>query len=84
MSQAWPYCSASEKSLDSRPLDWSLLENERNAGLRNHVKGLLKLRNDNPALRGDTFEVCFKDAARQTFAVSGGTTKGGSSSSRST
>ncbi len=60
--------AASEKSLDPRPLDWSLLKNAQNAGLRDHVKGLLKLRHDNPALHGDHFEVCFKDPGRQVFA----------------
>jgi 1,4-alpha-glucan branching enzyme len=60
--------AASEKSLDPRPLDWSLLKNEQNAGLRAHVKGLFRLRHENPALRGDNFEVCFKDPARKAFA----------------
>ena len=60
--------AASEKSLEPRPLDWSLLENDRNGGLREHVKGLFKLRSDNPALRGDHFEVCFKDPGRRVFA----------------
>ena len=60
--------AASEKSLEPRPLDWSLLRNAQNAGLRDHVKGLFKLRGDTPALRGDHFEVCFKDPGRRVFA----------------
>jgi 1,4-alpha-glucan branching enzyme len=60
--------AANEKSLDPRPLDWSLLKNEQNAGLRAHVKGLFKLRHETPALRGDHLEVCFKDPARKAFA----------------
>ena len=31
--------AASEKSLDPRPLDWSLLQNKDNADLRAHVRG---------------------------------------------
>jgi 1,4-alpha-glucan branching enzyme len=60
--------AANEKSLDPRPLDWSLLKNERNAGLRAHVSALFQLRNRTPALQGDNFEVCFQDAGRQVFA----------------
>jgi 1,4-alpha-glucan branching enzyme len=69
--------AASEKSLDPRPLQWSLLKNERNAGLRNHVKGLLKLRKETPALHGDQFEVCFKDPGRQVFAFKRWNDQGG-------
>lgn len=60
--------AASEKSLDPRPLDWSLLKNERNAGLHAHVASLLKLRQETHALQNDTFEVCHRDPARRVFA----------------
>jgi 1,4-alpha-glucan branching enzyme len=60
--------AASEKSLDPRPLDWSLLEHERNAGLHGHVASLLKLRQETHALQNDTFEVCHRDPARRVFA----------------
>jgi 1,4-alpha-glucan branching enzyme len=69
--------AASEKSLDPRPLDWSLLKNERNAGLRAHVKGLFQLRNSSLVLRGDEFEVCFKDPARRVFAFKRWNAEGG-------
>lgn len=60
--------AASEKSLDPRPLDWSLLDNEDNANLRAHVRDLFQLRHSMPALRGDAFEVCMKDPERRVFA----------------
>jgi 1,4-alpha-glucan branching enzyme len=59
--------AASEKSLEPRPLDWSLLRNERNASLRADVKALFELRRL-PALQNDSFEICFKDPARRVFA----------------
>ncbi len=69
--------AASEKSLEPRPLDWSLLANAQNARLREHVKGLFNLRNKTPALQGDSFEICFKDAARQVFAFKRWSDQGG-------
>ena len=60
--------AAEEKTLEPRPLDWSLLKNERNANLRDHVKGLFQLRRESPALRGDQFEICFRDPGRKAFA----------------
>jgi 1,4-alpha-glucan branching enzyme len=60
--------AANEKSLDPRPLDWSLLQHERNAGLHAHVTSLLKLRRETHALQNDTFEVCHRDPARRVFA----------------
>jgi len=59
--------AASEKSLEPRPLDWSLLRNERNAALRAHVKTLFALRGS-PALQNDSFEICLKDPSRRVFA----------------
>ncbi len=60
--------AAAEKCLEPRPLDWSLLRNERNRNLRNHVRMLFRLRQGMPALRGDAFEICMKDGARRIFA----------------
>ncbi|HVZ72772.1 MAG TPA: alpha-amylase family glycosyl hydrolase [Polyangia bacterium] len=60
--------AASEKSLEPRPLDWSLLGNQRNSQLRDHVRGLFQLRHRMPALRSDEIEVCFRDPARRVFA----------------
>jgi 1,4-alpha-glucan branching enzyme len=59
--------AASEKSLEPRPLDWSLLANERNSSLHAWVKALFHLRRA-PALQGDAFEICAKDPERRVFA----------------
>ena len=60
--------AASEKCLNPRPLDWSLLEHERNASLRRYVAKLFGLRHRLPILQGDKFEVCFRDSGRRVFA----------------
>lgn len=44
------------RSIDSQPLDWSLLKNKRNQGLRDHYAHLISLRKSNPALQSDTYE----------------------------
>ena len=67
---------AAEKSLDPRPLDWKLLDNQRNADLHAYVRNLLKLRAEAPALRGDNFEMCLKDPARRVFAFKRWTSDG--------
>jgi 1,4-alpha-glucan branching enzyme len=59
---------AAEKSLDPRPLDWSLLQNERNAGLHAYVRNLFRLRAETAALQSDNFELCLKDPERRVFA----------------
>jgi 1,4-alpha-glucan branching enzyme len=46
-----------DKSMDKRPMNWSLLEQDANLGLFNHYKHLLTLRRENPALIGDSFQV---------------------------
>jgi 1,4-alpha-glucan branching enzyme len=58
---------AADKSLDPRPLDWDLLNNESNAGLVNHTKAMAKIRHDNAALRTDSFETVLKDQKRLLF-----------------
>jgi 1,4-alpha-glucan branching enzyme len=59
---------SAEKSLDPRPLDWGLLQNERNANLHAHVRSLLRLRAETPALRSDDFQLCLQDNDRRVFA----------------
>lgn len=44
---------ANEKSLDPKPLDWSLLDNDDNNGLLQYYQGLIRLRSENGALRSD-------------------------------
>lgn len=47
-----------------QPIDWALLQNERNADLRNFFQGLIAMRKNVPALRGDTFDVVHQDTER--------------------
>jgi 1,4-alpha-glucan branching enzyme len=58
---------ACDKTLDPCPLDWGLLKNDSNHGLMEHTKLLAHIRHDNPALRGDGFEVVLKDQERLLF-----------------
>ena len=60
--------AASEKSLEPRPLDWSLLKNDSNRELRDYSARMLKLRHENPALHNDSFQVCFEHVERRLFA----------------
>ena len=46
-----------EKSLDPSPLDWTILDNDKNAGLLKYYKGLVALRRENAALRSDNISV---------------------------
>ncbi len=59
---------SSDKSLERRPIDWSLLQNDNNAGLLEHVKAIFKLRKETDALRNDSFEILFQDNERRIFA----------------
>jgi len=59
---------SSDKSLDPRPLDWSLLDSDNNKGLLEHVKAILKLRKESDALRNDSFEILLQDNERRVFA----------------
>ena len=56
---------SNEKSLEPRPLDWSLLKNEGNASLLQHTVSLVKLRTSTPAMNTDNFEITLIDAERQ-------------------
>ena len=58
---------AADKSLDPRPLDWALLENESNQNLLNHTKALVKIRHEHHALCSDSFEVVLKNQERKLF-----------------
>ena len=58
---------AAERSLDPRPLDWSLLKNDLNKQLNDYTKTFIRIRNQNPALRSDSFQVVLKDQGRQLF-----------------
>ncbi len=46
-----------ERTLDSRPIAWGLLENQRNQGLLEHYKHLIRVRKSNPALTSSNFDV---------------------------
>lgn len=48
---------ATQKSEDRQPLDWSLLNNERNKGLWLHYQQLIQLRKTNPALYSENIEI---------------------------
>lgn len=50
------------KTLDPAPLDWTLLENDHNAGLFQYYKGLIALRKENAALRSDNISVFHENA----------------------
>jgi 1,4-alpha-glucan branching enzyme len=56
------------KTIDWQRIDWSLLQNERNADLMRYYSGLIYLRKTNRALQSNTFEVICKDAERCLFA----------------
>ena len=47
---------ATPRNEKRQPLDWSLLDNERNKGLWEHYRHLIHLRKTNPALYSDNFE----------------------------
>lgn len=56
------------KTIDWQRIDWSLLQNERNADLMRYYSGLIYLRKTNRALQSNTFEAICKDAERCLFA----------------
>jgi len=59
--------AANPKSMTPEPIDWELLKNENNKGLQQFVAKLVKLRGNNPAIRGDQFQVLMKDKDRCLF-----------------
>lgn len=59
---------ATNKALDPRPLQWGLLEQERNQGLFQHYKHLIHLRKNNPALYSENFQPILNDRGRELIA----------------
>ncbi|NLX09006.1 MAG: alpha-amylase [Chloroflexi bacterium] len=53
---------------DPQPLQWSLLDNERNGDLHRYYKGLIHFRKDNPALVTPNIEVIHLDHERKILA----------------
>lgn len=58
----------SDKSLDPRPLDWSLLNNEDNAGLMKFHQRAIAARHETAALRCGNMQVLLCDCARKLLA----------------
>jgi 1,4-alpha-glucan branching enzyme len=56
------------KTTDWQRIDWSLLQNERNADLMRYYAGLIYLRKTNRALQSNTFEAIHVDRERCIFA----------------
>jgi 1,4-alpha-glucan branching enzyme len=56
------------KTLDPQPLQWGLLNNDRNRGLFEHYKHLIRLRKENPALYSNTFQPVANMAERGIIA----------------
>lgn len=57
-----------EKSLEPRPLDWTLLNNERNSELLKFHQLLIRARHENGALRADSYQTVLYDTERLIFA----------------
>lgn len=55
------------RMLERQPIDWSLLQNGRNAQLHDRYKYLIDLRTHAPALQGDAFEIIHQDGERGVF-----------------
>jgi 1,4-alpha-glucan branching enzyme len=72
------FAMANDKNhAEPRPLDWSLLNNERNADLQKYTANLVRLRLATPAMMTDGFEVCLLDHGRQVLAYKRWNTEGG-------
>jgi 1,4-alpha-glucan branching enzyme len=56
------------KTTDWQRIDWSLLQNERNADLMRYYSGLIYLRKTSRALQSNTFEAICSDTERCLFA----------------
>lgn len=52
------------RTQERQPIDWALLQNERNADLQRAYRGLIYLRKTTPALQADTFDVVHLDQER--------------------
>ena len=60
---------ASEKSLDPRPLEWALLQNQSNRALHDFNRTLLRVRRETPALRTDNIQVLLQDGQRKILVL---------------
>ncbi len=56
------------RQLEPQPIDWALLQNERNARLRDRYRYLIELRKNTAALHNDTFEIIHQDNDRGLLA----------------
>ncbi len=65
-----------QKTLERQPIDWSLLQNQRNTDLERFYCSLIALRKDAPALRSDTVEVFHVDRDRAILAFKRWTDEG--------
>jgi 1,4-alpha-glucan branching enzyme len=59
---------ASPQSMSPRPVPWELLANKENQDLEQYTSGLIKLRLNTAALRGDQFQTVLKDNTRSLIA----------------
>jgi 1,4-alpha-glucan branching enzyme len=57
-----------EKTLDSVKIDWTLLQNDRNRGLLEYYRGLIRLRKENHALRTENVEFFYEDPESKVLA----------------
>jgi 1,4-alpha-glucan branching enzyme len=58
------FCESAPRTQERQPIDWALLQNERNADLLRTYQGLIAMRKNTPALRTDTFDVVHLDHER--------------------
>lgn len=58
----------SDKSMEVRPLQWELLQNEANADLLHYVKGLIYLRKTTMALKTENIEFIYCDEENKVLA----------------
>ncbi len=64
MGQEFGESAPRTESIERQPIDWALLQNERNADLKRTYQGLIAMRKNTPALRADTFDVVHLDQER--------------------
>jgi 1,4-alpha-glucan branching enzyme len=68
---------AAEKTLERRPIDWALLQNQDNGDLMRYYSGLINLRKNTPALQNDTLEPILVEEERGLLAYKRWTDAGG-------
>jgi len=62
------YGEPNDKSMDARPLNWELLQNEANAHLYHYVSGLIFLRKSVGALKSENIEFFYADPENKVLA----------------